>query len=57
MMQLLGIISRHVRTPHLVIDLQFKGAPESVRKAVRSCCQEQPTNRDGQTVCAIGAFP
>jgi len=40
-----------------LIDLQFKGTPESVRRAVWSCYQEEPTAFEGQTVCDTGAFP
>jgi tetrahydromethanopterin S-methyltransferase subunit A len=40
-----------------LIDLQFRGTPETVRKAVWSCYQEEPTDLNGQTVYDIGAFP
>ena len=40
-----------------VIDLQFRGNPELIRKAVWSCYQEEPVEFEGQTVYDIGAYP
>jgi len=40
-----------------LIDLQFKGAPETVRQAVWSCYQEEPVEFEGQQVYDIGAYP
>ena len=40
-----------------LIDLQFKGTPESVRKAVWSCYQENPVEFGGQEVFDVGAYP
>jgi tetrahydromethanopterin S-methyltransferase subunit A len=40
-----------------LIDLQFKGTPETIRKAVWSCYQEQPVQFMGYTVCDTGAYP
>ncbi len=40
-----------------VIDLQFRGSPEIIRKAVWSCYQEEPVDFEGQTVYDIGAYP
>ncbi len=40
-----------------IIDLQFKGTPQSVRKAVWSCYQEEPVEFAGQEVYDIGAYP
>ncbi len=39
------------------IDLQFKGTPETVRKAVWSCYQEEPVEFEGMEVYDIGAYP
>ena len=41
----------------MVIDLQFRGSPELIRKAVWSCYQEEPVEFEGQTVYDIGAYP
>lgn len=40
-----------------LIDLQFKGTPETVRRAVWSCYQEEPVQFEGQEVYDIGAYP
>jgi tetrahydromethanopterin S-methyltransferase subunit A len=40
-----------------LIDLQFKGTPESIRRAVWSCYQEEPVELEGQQVYDIGAYP
>jgi len=40
-----------------VIDLQFRGSPELIRKAVWSCYQEEPVDFEGQTVYDPGAYP
>jgi len=40
-----------------LIDLQFKGTPESIQKAVWSCYQEEPVNFMGYTLYDVGAFP
>ena len=40
-----------------LIDLQFKGSPESIRKAVWSCYQEEPVEFEGYTVYDMGAYP
>jgi len=39
-----------------LIDLQFKGTPETIRQAVWSCYQEEPVEFEGQEVYDIGAF-
>ena len=43
--------------PLALIDLQFKGTPELIRKAVWSCYQEEPVEFMGYKVNDIGAFP
>ena len=40
-----------------LIDLQFKGIPEMIRKAVWSCFQEEPVEFEGYQVHDIGAYP
>lgn len=40
-----------------LIDLQFQGTPETVRRAVWSCYQEQPVEFGGKQVYDIGAYP
>ncbi len=40
-----------------LIDLQFKGTSESVRRAVWSCYQEEPVDFQGQQVFDLGAYP
>jgi len=40
-----------------LIDLQFRGTPELIRKAVWSCYQEEPVSFEGCNVHDIGAFP
>lgn len=40
-----------------LIDLQFKGTSQSVRKAVWSCYQEEPVEFEGYTVYDVGAYP
>jgi tetrahydromethanopterin S-methyltransferase subunit A len=39
-----------------LIDLQFKGTPESLRRAVWACYQEEPVEFQGQRVCDRGAY-
>lgn len=45
------------RTQISLINLQFKGTPQSVCKAVWSCYQEEPVEFQGQEVYDIGAYP
>lgn len=40
-----------------LVDLQFKGDPELIRKAVWSCYQEEPVEFMGYRLYDIGAFP
>jgi len=40
-----------------LIDLQFRGTPETVRQAVWSCYQEEPVEFEGQQVYDVGAYP
>ena len=40
-----------------LIDLQFRGTRESIRKAVWSCYQESPVDFQGYKLHDIGAFP
>lgn len=40
-----------------LIDLQFKGTPQTIRKAVWSCFQEEPVEFEGHRVYDTGAFP
>ncbi len=40
-----------------LVDLQFQGTPELVRKAVWSCYQEEPVDFKGQALYDMGAFP
>ena len=40
-----------------LVDLQFRGTPELVRKAVWSCYQEKPVDFRGQALYDMGAFP
>ena len=40
-----------------LIDLQFKGTPENIQKAVWSCFQEEPVNFMGYILYDVGAFP
>ena len=40
-----------------LIDLQFRGSPELVRKAVWSCYQEEAVEFENQTVYDTGAYP
>jgi len=40
-----------------LIDLQFKGTPELIRKAVWSCYQEEPVDFEGYRVYDVGAYP
>jgi tetrahydromethanopterin S-methyltransferase subunit A len=40
-----------------IIDLQFRGTPELIRKAVWSCYQEAPVDFEGYNLYDIGAFP
>lgn len=39
------------------IDLQFRGTPETVRKAVWACYQEESVDFEGLSVHDIGAYP
>ena len=39
-----------------LIDLQFRGTQESIRKAVWSCFQEKPVQFEGMELCDPGAF-
>ncbi|RKX73834.1 MAG: tetrahydromethanopterin S-methyltransferase subunit A, partial [Spirochaetes bacterium] len=39
------------------INIQFKGTPETVRKAVWSCYQEEPVEFEGLQVYDMGAYP
>ncbi|MCK5557518.1 MAG: tetrahydromethanopterin S-methyltransferase subunit A [Candidatus Hydrogenedentes bacterium] len=45
------------RSQVVLIDLQFKGTSETIRRAVRSCYQEDPGEFEGQEVYDIGAYP
>ena len=40
-----------------LIDLQFKGSPESIQKAVWSCYQDEPVEFEGYKVYDMGAYP
>ena len=40
-----------------LIDLQFKGTPSSIRKAVWSCYQEEPVEFEGQSLYDVGVYP
>ena len=40
-----------------LIDLQFEGDPEVIRKAVWSCYQEKPVDFRGYSLYDIGAYP
>ncbi len=40
-----------------LIDLQFKGTPSNIRKAVWSCYQEEPVQFEGQSLYDVGAYP
>jgi len=40
-----------------LIDLQFEGEPEVIRKAVWSCYQEEPVKFRDYTLFDIGAYP
>ncbi|OHD66016.1 MAG: hypothetical protein A2176_09625 [Spirochaetes bacterium RBG_13_51_14] len=40
-----------------LIDLQFQGDPDLIRKAVWSCCQENPVEFGTHLVYDIGAYP
>ncbi len=40
-----------------LIDLQFEGDPEVIRKAVRACYQEKPVDFRGYSLYDIGAYP
>jgi tetrahydromethanopterin S-methyltransferase subunit A len=40
-----------------LIDLQFRGTPELIRKAVWSCYQENPVDFESRSLYDIGAFP
>ncbi len=45
------------RSQMSLIDLQFRGTPETVRRAVWSCYQEEPVDFEGQQVYDVGAYP
>jgi tetrahydromethanopterin S-methyltransferase subunit A len=47
----------HFRKQIILIDLQFQGNPEIIRKAVWSCYQEKPVEFMGYTLHDEGAFP
>ena len=40
-----------------LIDLQFEGDPDVIRKAVWSCYQEEPVDFRGYSLCDPGAYP
>ena len=40
-----------------LIDLQFRGTPETVRQAVWSCYQEEPVEFEGLQIYDVGAYP
>ncbi len=40
-----------------LVDLQFRGTPQSVRQAVWSCYQEEPVEFEGQLLHDPGAYP
>jgi tetrahydromethanopterin S-methyltransferase subunit A len=40
-----------------LVDLQFEGDPNVIRKAVWSCYQEEPVDFRGQSLCDPGAYP
>jgi hypothetical protein len=40
-----------------LIDLQFEGDPEIIRKAVWSCYQEKPVEFRGYSLYDMGAYP
>ena len=40
-----------------LVDLQFKGTPEVIKKAVWACYQEEGVDFQGQQVYDIGAYP
>jgi tetrahydromethanopterin S-methyltransferase subunit A len=40
-----------------LIDLQFEGDPEVIRKAVWSCYQEEPVEFHGYSLYDVGAYP
>jgi tetrahydromethanopterin S-methyltransferase subunit A len=40
-----------------LVDLQFQGDPDIIRKAVWSCYQESPTEFDGYSLYDPGAYP
>jgi len=40
-----------------LIDLQFRGTPDLIRKAVWSCYQENPVDFESYSLYDIGAFP
>ena len=40
-----------------LVDMQFKGTPETIRKAVWSCYQEKPVKFMGYELCDPGAYP
>ncbi len=40
-----------------LIDVQFEGDPEVIRKAVWSCYQEEPVDFRGYSLYDIGAYP
>jgi hypothetical protein len=41
----------------MLIDLQFKGTPEAIRKAVWSYIQEKPVDFQGYRLYDTGAYP
>ena len=51
-----GFIDRFRRQVSLV-DLQFKGTPETIRAAVQACYQEGPVEFEGMQLYDAGAYP
>jgi tetrahydromethanopterin S-methyltransferase subunit A len=45
------------RNQLILVDLQFQGDPQIIRKAVWSCYQEEPVEFRGQQLYDIGAYP
>lgn len=50
-------IIERFRKQVVLIDLQFEGNPDMIRKAVWSCYQEKPTEFRDYSLCDPGAFP
>jgi tetrahydromethanopterin S-methyltransferase subunit A len=47
----------HFRKQLTLVDLQFEGDPDLIRKAVWSCCQKSPADFRGYSLYDIGAYP